>query len=319
MMSGPDGGSCDGSLKRRHLEKGFCNSSGVILKKRKVYAVRDFPPGCGRNSPPINPVPRLNETLRFLGDKGNLADSEKKLNVTECDCVKDTESRNETLSKCLTRSPSKWETLEASDNLVGIDATVAGKVSESALLKASENNVPEWSESKALQLSGELPELEVEGAMKSGSTPENRAILEVPFEARGMVPAGDTTSQCPTGNANCVKEIVQKNRYRRRKVSATRDFPPFCGRNTPCLSKEELLCAVLGKRLLEAIKGRKLREVMNEEGSSVTETERTVIEVLDKVVEEYANEIELEGIIQNEDYLSGSSSASGAIDGAGEG
>ncbi|XAR70531.1 Histone-lysine N-methyltransferase [Bertholletia excelsa] len=309
-----NGDLCDKGLNKRHLENCFYNSSGVMLKykKRKVSAVRDFPPGCGRNAPPINLVPQGNETIGLLGDKRTMVDNEKKLNVTEHDCVKKSEIVNETLSKFLMKSPSKLEMLEASDNLAGIDVTMAGKVSGveispiaeppgSDLLKASENNAPESSENEATQLSKKLPELEDQAAKSEGTT-DSKAILEVPFEAQGMVPADDRTSnspnKCPTVNSNGVKEVVPKNRYRRRRVSATRDFPPFCGRNAPCPSEEERLCIVLGKARLEEAQGGKLREVMMEERSPVRETERPIIKALDAVVlDGHAKKSKFKGIV----------------------
>ncbi|XAR71166.1 Histone-lysine N-methyltransferase, partial [Bertholletia excelsa] len=138
----------------------------------------------------------------------------------------------------------------------------------------------------------------VQAAMKSEGTQDGKAKLEL----QGMVVVGDTTSRSPilclTSNANSVKEVVPKIKYRRRRVSATRDFPPFCGRNAPCPSEEERLCIVLGKKRLEATQVRQLREVMNEEGSPVRETKRTVIKLVDAIVQDgQAKKSELEGSV----------------------
>jgi hypothetical protein len=40
-------------------------------------------------------------------------------------------------------------------------------------------------------------------------------------------------------NGNGLRKTMAKKYPPRRKVSAIRDFPPLCGRNAPCLSKEE--------------------------------------------------------------------------------
>ncbi|KAL5729694.1 [histone H3]-lysine(4) N-trimethyltransferase [Ranunculus cassubicifolius] len=44
----------DGSRKRIFENGGFSDGPVLKFKKRRVSAIRDFPPGCGRNALPIN-------------------------------------------------------------------------------------------------------------------------------------------------------------------------------------------------------------------------------------------------------------------------
>ena len=74
-----------------------------------------------------------------------------------------------------------------------------------------------------------------------------------------------------------------ENKYPRRRVSATCDFPPFCGRNSPWPTEEERLVIVLGNRSYRTL-GSPVRGTVRakEEGSPLRETARVGVEKLDE-------------------------------------
>ncbi|GFZ02051.1 SU(VAR)3-9 homolog 5 [Actinidia rufa] len=301
---------CDERSSKRLLENGYCSSSVVALKykKRKVSAVRDFPPGCGRNAPRINLKPKDTEAVASISDKENLVDDEKRVNVATEDCVKSVEIGNELLLHQVVKSPVRLELPNSLDDLVGKVVVAAGvKVELSPIVelpKGLEIKAPELSkelhgaevpavvksevvlesktvleidsmangvvpalEIKAPELSKELHDEEVPAVVKREGVTESKTVLEIGSMANGVVRAGSMANgvvpagvvkswsppQWPISDANNSKSIALKNKPpRRRTVSAVRDFPPFCGRNAPCLPEEERLRIALRKKTVSA-------------------------------------------------------------------
>ncbi|XP_028064831.1 histone-lysine N-methyltransferase, H3 lysine-9 specific SUVH6-like [Camellia sinensis] len=151
MGSLSNGDLFDGSSKKRSLYNGYCTSSGVSLKykKRKVYAVRDFPPGCGHNVSFINLMPQDTEVVASLGDKENLVADEKMVKVAEGDCVKASEIGNESSSHQLVESSVKLELPDILNVVVAAGKVNGAELSPvvvplgSGLPKALENNALE--------------------------------------------------------------------------------------------------------------------------------------------------------------------------------
>ncbi|KAK6162129.1 hypothetical protein DH2020_001970 [Rehmannia glutinosa] len=55
------------------------------------------------------------------------------------------------------------------------------------------------------------------------------------------------------GNSQALSSIRPKDKYRSRRVSAVRDFPPHCGRNVPLPTEEEKLAVSAGNNCLNGI------------------------------------------------------------------
>ncbi|KAI7981558.1 Histone-lysine N-methyltransferase, H3 lysine-9 specific SUVH6 [Camellia lanceoleosa] len=125
----------DGSSNNWSFYNGYCTFSGVSLKykKRKVYAVRHFPPGCGQNASFINMMPQDTEVVASLGDKENLVADERMVKVAEGDCVKAFEIGNESSSHQLVESSVKLELPNILNDLLGKVVVAVGKVNGAEL------------------------------------------------------------------------------------------------------------------------------------------------------------------------------------------
>ncbi|GMP81048.1 hypothetical protein CsSME_00035897 [Camellia sinensis var. sinensis] len=300
MGSSSNGDLFDGSSNKRSLYSGYCTSSGVSLKykKRKVYAVRDFPHGCGQNASFINLMPQDTDVVASLGDKENLVADEKMVKVAEGDCVKASEIGNESSSHQLVESPVKLELPDILNDLLGKVVVAAGKVNGAELSPVVESlgsGLPKALENNALELSKELHEVEVQAVLKSEGAPESKIVLEIVSMADGRVPSGGAKTwfppEWPTSDGNVSKETNLKAKYFRRRVRAIREFPPFCGMNAICPTEEECLRIVLGNKasvapVEAALQGTLSRETVRakEECSLVRKTARTGIEELDRDV-----------------------------------
>ncbi|KAL7163623.1 hypothetical protein ACSBR2_039692 [Camellia fascicularis] len=257
MGSLSNGDLFDGSSNKRSLYNGYCTSSGVSLKykKRKVYAVRHFPHGCGQNALFINLMPQDTEVVASLGDKGNLVADEKMVKVPKGDCVKASEIGSESSSHQLVESSVKLELPNILNDLLGKVVVAAGKVNGAELSPIVEplgSGLPKALENNALELSKELHEVEVQAVVKSECAPESKIVLEIISMADGMVPSSGAKTwfppEWPISDGNVSKETNLKAKYFRRRVRAIREFPPFCGINVICPTEEEHLRIVLGNK-----------------------------------------------------------------------
>ncbi|KAI7981386.1 Histone-lysine N-methyltransferase, H3 lysine-9 specific SUVH5 [Camellia lanceoleosa] len=304
-----------------------------LVADEKVSAVRDFPPGCGQNAPHINQLPHNTEAAASLGDKeklvadeemvnvangdcvktseiGNgslshlvgdkekLVADEKMVNVANSDCTKTSEIGNESFSHQVVNSLGKLEMVDSLDDLVGRVVAAAGvvKVELSPVKEPLGSDLPKVLVINAPELPKELHEVEVPAVVKSDGALESKSVLEIGSLANGIVPAGGakvwSPPQWPISDANISKETALKNNYPRRRVSATRDFPPFCGRNALCPTEEERLRIVFGNKTSHdldkaPVQGGLVRETVrgNGECSPVTEIARTGVEELGGAVQ----------------------------------
>ncbi|XP_059642281.1 uncharacterized protein LOC132284213 [Cornus florida] len=128
-------------------------------------------------------------------------------------------------------------------------------------------------ESLAPELVESLLEVEVQALMKTEDALENEIV--------SVASAKKFSQQWSVGDANVPQEIALKKNYPRRRVSVTRDYPPFCGRNAPCPTEEEHQRVVLrntsfGGTERAGAKGRSLRETGGAARASALESERNV-------------------------------------------
>ncbi|KAI8001306.1 Histone-lysine N-methyltransferase, H3 lysine-9 specific SUVH5 [Camellia lanceoleosa] len=190
-------------------------------KKRKVSAVRDFPPGGGQNAPRINQLPHNTEAAAQLGDEKKLVVDEKMVNVPNGDCIKTSEIGNKSLSH------------QVGDK----EKLVANEIGK--MVNVANGDCVKISEIGNESLSHQVGDKEKFVANEKMVNVANAGGVEV-----------WSPPQWPISDANISKETALKNNYPRRRVSATRDFPPFCGSgsNALCPTEEERLRIVFGNK-----------------------------------------------------------------------
>ncbi|CAL5345262.1 unnamed protein product [Camellia sinensis] len=240
-----------------------------------------------------------NESLSHqVGDKEKLVADEKMVNVANSDCTKTSEIGNESFSHQVVNSLGKLEMVDSLDDLVGRVVAAAGvvKVELSPIKEPLGSDLPKVLVINSPKLPKELHEVEVPAVVKSDGALESKSVLEIGSLANGIVPAGGvkvwSPPQWPISDANISKETALKNNYPRRRVSATRDFPLFCGRNALCLTEEERLRIVFGNKTSHdldkaPVQGGLVRETVrgNGECSPVTEIARAGVEELGGAVQ----------------------------------
>ena len=150
------------------MENGYSISSGVThkYKKRKVSAVRDFPPGCGRDVPRVNLTPKDTEPKASLSNNDNLVVNEMVLNATEGDCLKAFEIGKGPLLHDVAQSLGKLGLPNSTGDLAGKEVDAAGKGNGVELSNIGEPSgtdlqMPTTLEVKGPELSKELHEVEV--------------------------------------------------------------------------------------------------------------------------------------------------------------
>ncbi|THG23479.1 hypothetical protein TEA_003939 [Camellia sinensis var. sinensis] len=240
-----------------------------------------------------------NESLSHqVGDKEKLVADEKMVNVANSDCTKTSEIGNESFSHQVVNSLGKLEMVDSLDDLVGRVVAAAGvvKVELSPIKEPLGSDLPKVLVINSPKLPKELHEVEVPAVVKSDGALESKSVLEIGSLANGIVPAGGvkvwSPPQWPISDANISKETALKNNYPRRRVSATRDFPLFCGRNALCLTEEERLRIVFGNKTSHdldkaPVQSGLVRETVrgNGECSLVTEIARAGVEELGGAVQ----------------------------------
>lgn len=168
-----------------------------IFKKRKVSAVRDFPPGCGRFAPPLVPV-KEQERL----------DEVKSADMAES-------------AQCETASPlevlSKVEASNHNETLSPVNVAV-------------ESTGKTFSRRKTSAIR-DLPQAVAANSTNSMEpVPVDTSVKPVPSEK--LVQVEVLNDNQPTNGVvvNVEVESIMNKFPPRRKTSAVRDFPPACGR-----------------------------------------------------------------------------------------
>ena len=228
-----NGGYSEGKSEKRSLENGDCSVAIARYKRRKVSAVRDFPPGCG----PLAPrMPK--EALVCDGDGEKFAGGGKHGDALEVDGVKvpgtavDSKSPKELTNLISTDMPDPSNELNSE-----VQKTVMPSDSEDGLGLVPKTEMPAKTESLMPDARPFEPTKSVE--QEASKIPKDFHVVEE------MPPQGGVNISLPPSgpmNPRSILEITVTKKYPpRRKVSAVRDFPPFCGRNAPRLSEQESL------------------------------------------------------------------------------
>eukprot|EP00261_Vitis_vinifera_P032639 XP_019073882.1 PREDICTED: uncharacterized protein LOC100852456 [Vitis vinifera] len=228
-----NGGYSEGRSERRSLENGDCSVVTTRYKRRKVSAIRDFPPGCG---PLARRMPK--EAFVCVGRSEKLDGGGKSEDALEVDGVNvpgtavESKSPKELANSILTEMPDTSNELHSEVQMTVMSSDLAHGIE---LM----HNEPEKTESL-------MSDARVFEPIKSLEQ-EASQILKDFHEVEEMPPPGSVkVSSPPNGPMNApsvLEKTVTKKYPPRRKISAIRDFPPFCGRNAPRLSEEECLKA----------------------------------------------------------------------------
>ncbi|KAM7494032.1 hypothetical protein LguiB_028641 [Lonicera macranthoides] len=214
-----NGALSDKNLKKRSFENGNCSpASGVPVeyKRRKVSAVRSYPPGCGRTA--------LRITLSYHETRPSRAEN----------CV-------EEWNDLEVKATVKGEFHERNQGLVKEELSegeVKGLVKEEVtngevkgLVKKEKNDgeIESWVKEESNE-----EKLSLQGLMKEASHEE-----EVQVQATEKT-VGAVVNKTPYINdANILERTGSKSGHPLRRVLATRNFPLFCGRNAPRPTEED--------------------------------------------------------------------------------
>ncbi|KAK4742041.1 hypothetical protein SAY87_000042 [Trapa incisa] len=197
----------DGSQRRMNVN-GY-HIATTNFKRRKVSAVRDFPPGCGRSPVRIRSVP-VEDDNNVAGTRGDgMSKNTDDLSV-QCS---------------VTLNVGKCQNAGVSQDLPTEPLQGAASTTEPGILK-------ELDSSTEILKPEEAPKLEIDDV-----------LLDVPSvdlaDAKKDMIHPDDYIACPF-NDSIIKYKIHKYPPRGR-ISAVRKFPPFCGRNAPIMRKEGLL------------------------------------------------------------------------------
>ncbi|XP_059624782.1 uncharacterized protein LOC132267679 [Cornus florida] len=256
-----NGGLSDGNLRKQPLENGYswCSSvSEFKCKPRKVSCVRDYPPGCGPNAPPIHLRQKKN-VVALVADKENLV-GEKRTEVEVDDCTPEVRVEFQSHEVMKSRIPPEMD--ESLGGLVGKVEDMNGMVSKDEKISTNMEVLGVRSQKDlgclAPELVKELLEVEVQALMKREDPLQYQTVSAA--SAKKLSP-----QQWSIGDAKIWLENVLKKNYPGRRVSD--ENPPFRGRNAPRPNEEERQRVVLRNKSFGGTervvaKGRSLRETV---------------------------------------------------------
>ncbi|XP_055819438.1 uncharacterized protein LOC129888499 [Solanum dulcamara] len=251
MVSFSNDGLSDQCVKKRSSVNGYhLLDSGIMPKHkvRKVWAERDFPPGCGRDAPKVdlnhkeNHVVSISEnmadTLVAHGDNGPNTGVEF-CSVEVVDCLVDMEE-NEELDKLVGNASARTTSVlengleepTSHDRSLEFELSKDHKNSAMSLLKKAK--VIGYDE-LGMEVDEERCSVLVENVV--GVYKDH--VLHPGSVTDRAIPVCDSKTlslpQWPIMNGSVEDNIspLPKKKHRRGRVFAVRDFPPFCGRNAP--------------------------------------------------------------------------------------
>ncbi|XP_042002687.1 uncharacterized protein LOC121751931 isoform X1 [Salvia splendens] len=209
MVSLSNGGLSNEVSYKRPLETGFMPK----YKPRKVFAIRDFPPGCGPNAVPVNSRPEES----FAGEVAGSREASSSIDVRLAMMFdKLIEKVNENVGNgeiTITRGLTD-EVHEAilEPDLVGVDIV---------------KNIDTLDHSGSQLVVEELKEDHGVASFQNSSVEVDKSL------------GGPREFSAICGSIQPEISIMQKDKYHPRRVSAVRDFPPHCGIYVSSLIEEE--------------------------------------------------------------------------------
>ncbi|KAE9613123.1 hypothetical protein Lal_00027468 [Lupinus albus] len=199
----------------------------------KASAIRDFPEECGPFASGVHPV--LKADIADIGSAkvednygGHSGDYTVKTSKCEDDFqhfeLKRTSFPTEFLYQTTDFSLKNENLMVSSHHVDGLrlDNDNPAEVT-SVGMEALEDT---W-------LTGIANSVKCESSMPKSSSPVGEVAL-----------SGGSNSLCNfnvSGSSACIEKAITRRYVPQRKLAAVRDFPPFCGRNAPILSKDECL------------------------------------------------------------------------------
>ncbi|KAL8196150.1 hypothetical protein R6Q57_025150 [Mikania cordata] len=228
----------DGSVIKSRNENGSCSVNGssvlpVKWKPRNVSAIRDFPPGCGPIVQPINVVPHEAEALS--------SPIVQPVNVVPHEA----EPLSSPIVQPINVDPHEAEPL-SSPIVQPINVVPHEAEPISSPIVQPINVVPHEAEpisSPIVQPINVVPH--VAETFSSSVTDNNVANDAGTYENVELIVENLINNDLQNGGVKVdngggvIKEAIPKKKFARRKISAIRDFPPYCGLNADEPTEEE--------------------------------------------------------------------------------
>ncbi|XP_057449753.1 histone-lysine N-methyltransferase, H3 lysine-9 specific SUVH6-like [Lotus japonicus] len=219
------------------MENGDCTFlARPRYKQRKVSAIRDFPEECGPFVSKNAPVSKV-----------DIADSDYANNtVLEDKNDEHVEGGTDRVSKCdkdTQHSELKNDTFLTENLDQAIDCGLMKENSVVSSLQVDEPNLSNYEPANATVVGMDTFDTELERTEKS--VKHDSAAGEAPM-INGEVPMIDCSKSLSSDinvaySGACMGEAGTKRYLPRKKVSAVREFPPFCGPHAPRLSMDYCL------------------------------------------------------------------------------
>ncbi|KAJ7944677.1 histone-lysine N-methyltransferase, H3 lysine-9 specific SUVH6-like [Quillaja saponaria] len=240
-----NGSHSEGKSRKLLTENGDCSFYDGLpcYKRRKVSAVRDFPAGCGWSVPRIVLTQNVDSGClnavegSFCGDKrgddlgvDSVRTSNLKVKSENSDVLRSSVP-NDMIGKTKDLKLYKEDLVFSSDqvdkpSIIDETANVQSLEYLEALNDAGLTRTAKVAEQETSDMSKDLHEV---------GTSSSKVVL--PSGSKFRTPP-DFTSVC---SCNGMEKAVAERYPPRRRISAIRDFPLLCGRNTPRISKDECL------------------------------------------------------------------------------
>ncbi|KAL3655660.1 hypothetical protein CASFOL_000056 [Castilleja foliolosa] len=212
---------------RRPLENGYVPK----YKARRVSAIRDFPPGCGRNAHPINVKPGENVVSEAAGIESLETNNELFGNTEMAVKIEINDVIN-------TADMPELVKESGIQNAVGPSGVKSSDIEMECQLDVVNNTVDvDLLES----LDALLGNITVNAKLGVDTVNEMKSDNETGNDHLALVKASDTEEA----------SVWPKDKYRTRSMSAVRYFPPHCGRSVTLPTEEEKTMVTAGNEKVE--------------------------------------------------------------------
>ncbi|XP_077235164.1 uncharacterized protein LOC143877170 [Tasmannia lanceolata] len=252
------GGFTGETSRKRSLENNGDASSDYPMKfkRRKVSAIRDFPAGCGRFT--IEMGKKSCENAGSFDTAQSPTVEAERADSMDYELVKSSHqmelpellksSKPEMVEELRSLDPK--ESLELSTPLKDNATEFSKSLDQSELLNSSKTVKP-----LIVELPNSSDLMELDESLEALTPLDQPELPDVPkssdqsklVEMQSIVsPTESLNALVPVDKAT--EEPLPKKYPPLRRVSADRDFPPFCGRDAPLVTMEECLKAVPSSR-----------------------------------------------------------------------
>ncbi|CAL0311638.1 unnamed protein product [Lupinus luteus] len=234
MVASANFGHSEQRPGNRSMENRDCSSlSRSMYERCKASAIRDFPEECGPFASGVHPLVKA-----YIADIGSA-----KGTIVEDNYGGHSGDYTVKTSKCEDDFPLKGSPFPTEYLYQTTDCSLKNKNSMVSShhvdgLPLKNDNLAEVTSvgMEALEdtwLTGIVNSVTCESSMPKSSSPVGEVAL-----------SGGSKSLCNvnvSGSSACIEKAITRRYVPQRKLAAVRDFPSFCGRNAPSLSKNERL------------------------------------------------------------------------------